>query len=397
LRIVFVTRRYWPAIGGIERVAVELARALHAGGQEVEVVAQRIDEGAEGWLTHTLREAPPFAPFEHDGISVRQFRLPLGRRVPLLPLAPEGIPLLPRLTSGHMRIVTGPWYGRVARPILMPLLKGADIAHVLGGAWASVAAVEAARALKIPVVVTPFVHPGFWRDDPASVRSYQRADRVLATLESDAEDLRRLGVAPDKIEVCGLPVPPVTTGRASHMHETDSAPLVLFVGARVPHKGIDRLREAARRVWAVRPDTRFAYVGPGAPLNERDERELDVGPVSDGDRGKWFERATLLCLPSSTESFGLVVAEAWSVHRPAVTSEIPVLRELIESAGGGLSVSREPDAVAAAIVSLLADPATAQRMGDAGFEYWQRKCRPQAVAERHLEVYDAVLRRATRH
>jgi glycosyltransferase involved in cell wall biosynthesis len=397
LRIVFVTRRYWPAIGGIERVAVELGRALHAGGHEVEVVAQRIDEGAEGWLTHTLREAPPFAPFEHDGIPVRQFRLPLALRAPLLPLALEGIPLVPRLTSGHMRILTGPWYGMVARPILMPLLRGADIAHVLGGAWASVAAVESARALNIPVVVTPFVHPGYWRDDPASVRSYQRADRVLATLERDAGDLRRLGVAPDTIEVCGVPVPPVAA-RRSHTRETDSAPLVLFVGARVPHKGIDVLREAARRVWAVRPDTRFAYVGPGTPLNERDERELDVGLVSDADRSRWFEHATLLCLPSSTESFGLVVAEAWSAHRPAVTSDIPVLRELIESSGGGLSVSREPDAVAAAIVGLLADPAITRRMGDAGFEYWQRKCRPQAVAERHLEIYDEVLRRrATRH
>jgi len=274
-------------------------------------------------------------------------------------------------------------YGGVAAGELAPFLRGADIVHVLGGAWVSVAAVEAARALNLPVVVTPFVHRGYWRDDPGSVRSYRRADAVVATLESDAEELRELGVPSNKIEVFGLPVPAVGDTNT----RPQLPPLIVFVGARVPHKGVDVLRRAARLVWSTRPDARFAFIGPGGRLSGLDRRELDVGAVTDNELSGWLERATLLSLPSSTESFGLVIAEAWSVGRPVVTSDIPVLQELVDRSGGGLAVPREPGRLAAAILELVANPSRAEAMGRAGLELWQSEYRPQAVAGRHLALY----------
>jgi len=381
VRIAVVTRRYWPAVGGIERVAQELARALCAAGHEVFIVAQRTDEGPATWLTHTVREAPAFASFEHEGASVRQFRLSAARRIALLPLAHEAIPRVPRITAGKTRLATAPLYERVAAPALAPLLDGSDVVHVLGGAWISVAAVPAARRLGLPVAVTPFVHRGFWRDDPASVRSYLQADAVLATVEHDAADLRALGVPAELISVCGLPVSAVARrpGNAER--------LVLFVGARVGHKGVGILRRAARLVWEHEPDVRFAYVGSGPSLDDPDSRELDVGPVSDEERGDWFSRAAVLCLPSASESFGLVVAEAWSAGKPVVTSRIGVLRELVEGARGGLAVEREPHAVADALLRLLQRPAEAGELGRAGREYWNANFRPERVAARHLELY----------
>jgi glycosyltransferase involved in cell wall biosynthesis len=392
VRIALVTRRFWPAVGGIERVVAELGQALRALGSEVEILAQRVDGGPNGWLTHTVCEAPEFAAFEYGGLPVRQVRLPLRRRLPLLPLALEGIPLLPRLTRGQTRRLTAPLYGRVAAGELAPQLEGADVVHVLGGAWLSIAAVEAARRLRLPVLVTPFVHRGYWRDDPGSVRSYRRADAVIATLESDAQELRELGVPSDKIEVCGLPVPAV--GEIDTRPELP--PLIVFVGARVPHKGVDVLRCAARQVWSRRPDARFAFVGPGGRLSGLDRRELDVGAVSDDELGRWLERATLLSLPSSTESFGLVVAEAWSVGRPVVTSDIPVLQELVDRSGGGLAVPREPGRLAVAILEVLENPSRAGAMGRAGLGLWQREYRPEAVAGRHLALYASVSRRTRR-
>ncbi len=263
--------------------------------------------------------------------------------------------------------------------------------HVLGGAWVSVAGVAAARVLGLPVVVTPFVHPGYWRDDPASLRSYRRADAVLATLESDAADLERLGVPRELISVCGLPVP----GVSGH-HVKDGDPLAVFVGARVPHKGVDLLRGAARLVWERVPEARFAYVGPGPRLEDPDPRELDVGALPDEARDEWLARATVLCLPSASESFGLVVAEAWSAHTPVVTSDIPVLKELVEAARGGLAVPREAQALADALSTLLADRGEAERLGEAGYRHWDAQYRPERVAVRHVAVYSALLE-ASRH
>jgi glycosyltransferase involved in cell wall biosynthesis len=383
VKVALVVRRYWPAVGGIERVAAELAHALRGLGHEVEVVAQRVDEGPQTWLTHLVTEPPAFDAFERDGVRVRQFRLPRARRAALLPLAYEAIPLLPRLTGNRTRRVTAPWYERVAAPAITPLLGDADVVHVLGGAWISTAAVEAARRSRTPVVVTPFVHRGYWRDDPASVRSYRRADAVLATTEADAAELRAVGVPAAAIAVCGLPVPGV-----QREVEREREPLVVFAGARVPHKGLHLVREAARLVWTEEPDVRFAYIGPGAALANLDPREFDVGAISDEERDEWLGRAWALALPSASESFGLVVAEAWSARTPVVTSEIPVLQELVTRARGGLTVPRTATANARAILALVRDRELARGLGESGFSFWNRELRSEAIALRHVELYE---------
>ena len=133
--------------------------------------------------------------------------------------------------------------------------------------------------------------------------------------------------------------------------------MVLFVGQRRPTKRYELLLAAAPLVWRRHPDALFAFVGPGAPLPTGDPRILDVGRVSDAERGAWLGRATMLCLPSVSESFGMVVAEAWSQGLPVVVSDIPVLRELVTASGGGIVARPDPDAMADAIGALLADPA----------------------------------------
>jgi glycosyltransferase involved in cell wall biosynthesis len=367
-----------------------LAGSLGELGHSVSVVAQRVDPGPHGWLTHTVREAPRFEPFDHAGARVRQFRLPRAARALLAPLAHEAVPLIPRLTRGRTRPASAWLYARVAAPVIAPLLAEADVVHVLGGAWVSVAAVAAARSLGLPSVVTPFVHVGYWRDDPASLISYRSAGLVLATTEADAADLERIGVPRTSIVIAGLPVPGITA------NADPEGPLVLFLGARSPHKGVDVLRAAARETWRVLPKARFAFVGPGAALPDLDQRELDVGPVSDAARATWMSRASLVALPSASESFGLVVAEAFSASRPVVTSDIPVLRELVERSGGGFAVKREPRSVAEAIVAVLSETDRASAMGRAGHDFWRRTYEPRAVAERHITAYAAALSRRAR-
>jgi glycosyltransferase involved in cell wall biosynthesis len=245
--------------------------------------------------------------------------------------------------------------------------------------------VDVARA---PVVISPFAHPGAWGMDAASIRAYREADAVLATIEADAEVYRGAGV--EDVRVVGLPVPAVAAPGPR-----DDPPLVLFLGARRNTKGVDLLLDSAQIVWRSAPDVRFAFVGPGPELGRRDERLLDVGAVDEEQRGRWLGRARVLCLPSESESFGLVVAEAWTARTPAVVSDIPVLRDLVTRDGGGLAAERTPQAMAGALLTLVGDEAAARRMGDAGHAHWEREYRPEAVARRHLAVYDEVLSRAS--
>jgi len=390
VRVAIVTRRYWPAIGGVERVAMNLGETLVAAGHEVRVVGQCVDEGRFGRMTHIIRENLCFAPFEHGGVSVVQFRPTRRRRALLLPFGLELIPLMGRLSQRRLRRHSAAYYSAVVRPVLAPLLADADVVHVLGGEVMAYAAVDAARRAGIPSAISPFAHPGDWGFDAGSIRAYREAGAVIATTRADAAIYRGAGVEPERLRVVPLPVPPIAHAPAAADDELPvpgDAPLVVFLGARRSTKGVDLLLAAAAHVWDAHPHARFAFVGPGEPLRAGDDRILDVGRVEDAERGRWLERAQLLCLPSSSESFGMVVGEAWSESVPVVVSDIPVLRELVEDSGGGLVAPREEQALAAAISTLLSDPERARALGAAGNEFWRRRLAPAAVCAQHLEIY----------
>jgi glycosyltransferase involved in cell wall biosynthesis len=390
MRVTFVTRRYWPAIGGVERVAMILGETLAEQGHHVKVVAQCVDEGRFGRMTHIIRENKRFSPFSHGGVKVVQFRPSRLRRVPLLPFALELIPFGGRISGRWLRKHTSGYYAAIVQSVLAPLLADADVVHVLGGEVMAVAAVDTAHHLDKPVAISPFAHPGEWGFDAGSIRAYRSADVVIATTQADAAIYRGAGVKEEAVAVIGPPVAPMPAAAAASLLAPvpDGSPLIVFLGARRPTKGVDVLLEAAPRVWEHHPSAHFAFVGPGEPLADEDARLLDVGPVSDVDRGMWLSRADLLCLPSTSESFGLVVPEAWSQSTPVVVSDVPVLRELVGASGGGILAERDPAAMAKAIGSLLDDPARARALGQAGYDYWRAQLAPGAVAERHLAIYE---------
>jgi glycosyltransferase involved in cell wall biosynthesis len=397
VRIVFVTRQCWPAVGGVEQVVESLSQAYLDRDHEVTVVAQCIDELHFGRMTHIIHERLKFSPFTHNGVSVVQFRPSRRRRALLLPFAAELIPFAGRISNRWLRAHTSGYYATVVRGALAPLIADADVVHVLGSNLLAVAAVETAHAQGKAVAISPFAHLGEWGDDAGSVRAYLHADAVLATTEADAADYRSLGVPAAQMHVVGLPVPDMlATTEADAVDSAHGEPppgdgqLVLFLGQRRPTKRIELLLAATEHVWRTNPEARFAFVGPGSPLPAGDPRILDVGRVSDAARGRWLARADVLCLPSSSESFGLVVAEAWSQRVPVVVSDIPVLRELVSDSGGGRVASADPASFAQAIGSLLDDPDLARSLGRAGYDYWSTRLTPDAVAERHIGIYEQI-------
>ena len=393
MHIVFVTRQYWPAVGGVERVIENLGEAYLERGHEVTVVAQCVDELHFGRMTHVIRERMRFSPFTHRGISVVQFRPSRRRRTLLLPLAAELIPFGGRVSRKWVGTYSSAYYTAVVRGVLEPLLAGGDIVHVMGSNFMAVAAVESAHTLGLGVALSPFAHLGEWGDDSVSIRAYLRADAVLATTNADAAVYSGLGVPQDKLHVAGLPVPnALIEGEVpdAALPPADG-PLVVYLGQRRPTKRVPLLLAATEHVWRTHPQARFAFVGPGAPLDSADPRILDIGRVSDVERGRWLERADVLCLPSSSESFGLVVGEAWSLGVPVVTSDIPVLQEIVGASGGGLVARPDPRSFGEAISELLGDPDAAHAMGRAGHDYWEAELAPDPVAERHLEIYERII------
>lgn len=386
-RIVFVTRKSWPAAGGAEAVLRVLARGL-AEDHEVRVLAQRIHDGPIEPYGDVTSPEPAFEPFRDGGALVEPLRVSaVGRAV----VSSESVRRRGSERLRRSRDIpegTHRWYARVVGTEIARRAQRADVLHIFCGGNLAVAAVEAGRALGVPVVATPYAHPGHWDDDPASGAAYRAASRVMATTQTDADVYRRLGVDDSRIELGAICSPALPVGGATGIREREEldGPLVVFVGLRREHKGVDLLLESAPLVARRHPDVVFAFVGPGDRLPLQ-AHILDVGPVEELTKAAWIEAADVLCLPSAGESFGLVVTEAWSLGTPVVTSDLPVLRELVEACGGGLVAERNPSAIATALAQVLSDPEEAKRRGESGRSYWYENYRAEAFIARHAEIY----------
>jgi len=391
MRIGFVAPRAWPAVGGAESFLHHLARAL-AEEHEVSVVALAAEtaRGDEGRLWDSLCAPKPFAPFRDGGAAVVPLPLSPGRRAALLPLGFQVVPGLRRYGYGRARVAAARWYAQVVGPVAARALGEVDVVQVWQSGFVAAAGVRAAELLGVPSVVMASLHPGSWGDDPASVSVYRRASAAAAQLEGEAEAFRQLGVPSERIRVTGACSPGVATGSGSALRARlgIDGPLVLFVGSRRPYKGADLLAAATPEIAARVPGVHVALVGPGVAPVAAHPALLDVGEVDESERAAWLDAADLLCLPSAGESFGIVVLEAWSVGTPVLTSDIPALRELVESAGGGWTAPREPAALADAIVRALVDPDELARRGERGRAAWAERYTPAAVAARFASLYE---------
>jgi glycosyltransferase involved in cell wall biosynthesis len=387
MRLLFVARRYWPALGGAESFLRDLAREL-AQRHAVTVLAQRVDDGPATRLSDSLSPPPTFEPFEDGGVRVRPLTLSAARRAALAPLVHQVVPGFRRHAYGRVRVAAAALYARAVAPVIDAGDAAPDVIHMWGGDLIAAAACRAAGQRRIPCVITPFAHTQQYGTGPADVFAYRRADRVVALLETDAAVYRALGVPAARVVVSGVGSPGVPSGGGTALRRDRriDGPLVVFLGVRRPYKGFRLVLEAAPLVHAARPDVRFAFVGPGPRVAEHDG-VIDAGVVDDAERGAWLDAADALCLPSEAEIFPVSFLEAWSVATPVIASDIPTLDELVRRSGGGVVCPRTAPAVAEAVLNLVADSARAAALGRAGHAYWSQHGTIEAAALRHDALY----------
>ena len=81
----------------------------------------------------------------------------------------------------------------------------------------------------------------------------------------------------------------------------------------------------------------------------------------------WLARAHVFALPSNYESLGIAVLEGMAAGLPVVATRVGGVQELVRpGVTGELVPPGDPGAMAEALVSVLGDPDTAMRMGNAG-------------------------------
>jgi glycosyltransferase involved in cell wall biosynthesis len=202
-----------------------------------------------------------------------------------------------------------------------------------------------------------------------------RAAAVVAGSRALADDARALGAHDVRIVPTGVDIP-------ADVVPPDEPPHVLYVGRLSEEKGVLELAAAARDLpLVVAGAGHLASRVPGL-----------VGPVPPRELGGYYDRASVVAVPSRREGYGLTAREAMAHGRPVVASAVGGLLEAIDDGVTGVLVPpRDVAALREALEDLLVDAAKRKRLGAAARAYAVEHFSREAEVEALLAVYAEAL------
>jgi glycosyltransferase involved in cell wall biosynthesis len=219
------------------------------------------------------------------------------------------------------------------------------------------------------------------------------AGLVHATAETEIEAVRALGITSP---VALIPNGVVMPSDAETAHFAAQPRTLLFLSRLHPKKGVDRLLRAWAQVQADFPAWELRIVGPDsdgyAATLAALARALDAqrvafhGPAFGDAKTAHFQTAQLFVLPTHSENFGLVVAEALAHGIPAIVSRGAPWQGLIDQ-NCGYWIDNSVPAIAACLTDALRrSPAELREIGLRGRAWmlrdfsWQERTRSMVDA-----------------
>ena len=226
-------------------------------------------------------------------------------------------------------------------------------------------------------------------------------DRYIAISRGVQEQMVRDGIPADRIRIVhsGIDLRRFDGARPhDYAAEFGFAPgtrIVLDVAAFGWHKAQEFLVRAAPHILAAFPETRIVLVGDGeceaAVRAEAQSLGLDREIVFTGFRDdvpSLLAGADCFVMCSVLEGLCTSLLDALALRRPAVGSAVGGIPEvLLDGVTGLLVPPRDPEALAAAVLRGLGDPALAARLGDEGRRHVEREFTLDTMVDGTLGVY----------
>jgi glycogen synthase len=292
----------------------------------------------------------------------------------------------------------------------------ADIVHT--HTWyASLAGFMAKLLYRVPFVATVHslepLRP--WKEEQLG-RSYhlttwaekvalENADRIVAVSQnSRGEILEHFNVDPNRVVVIhnGIdlevwkPNPSEATRRAFGVADD----YVLFVGRTSRQKGMVHLIDAMQHVdpgvqlvcCTSAPDTPEIEAEIAAKVAEQ-PRVLWINTLLREDQYiELYTHARVFACPSVYEPFGIINLEAMACETPVVASAVGGIKEVVvPDVTGQLVPPGDPQALAAAINSVLQNRSKGHRMGLAGRRRVEEHFAWSSIARKTLDMYQELL------
>jgi len=301
MRILHISKYYYPYRGGVETVCQDLAESSKRKGDEVAVICfndgkkSRTDDVngitiyRVGALITIARQALSLSYYHKMKKVISDFKPDIihfhwANPFPaalLLMIIPKDVKLV---VHWHMDIIKQKTLYKLIKPIETRLLKRAD------------------RIL----VTSPL-----YMDYSIPLQQYKnKIDVVANAIRSENFDIR----SGDEEKIKEI------------RQKYDNKDIVFFIGRHVMYKGLPYLLEAEKK---VKSDCVFVIAGKG-PLTEelmascKADRVHFIGRISDDELRQYLYASKIFAFPSITknEAFGIALAEAMYCGTPAVTFHI---------------------------------------------------------------------------
>jgi glycosyltransferase involved in cell wall biosynthesis len=182
--------------------------------------------------------------------------------------------------------------------------------------------------------------------------------------------------------------------------EREAGRIIVTNSADTPLKGLNFLLQA---VYRLSRKHRIRLVVVGKP--KKNGRVLELvrtlgighlvtftGRISHDEFVRQYAKASVAVVPSVYEGFGLPAGEAMACGVPVVSTTGGALPEVVGDAGI-LVPHSDSEALAAALLSVLEDPAYARRLSEAGYRRVQNHLTWRAAAEKTVAAYRRVMER----
>lgn len=323
--------KFWPVLGGVEKVMLDLTRGLSARNIECDMLCAAADGAPRVFALNSCGNV----------IAVRTLLKASGTMI-----APQMVSVLRRIAPRYDIIHVHHPDPMAALALFLSGYKGKVVLH-----WHS-------DILRQRLLLQAYRPLQRWL--------LRRADRVICTSPRYAEGSGALRSVADKLECVPIGVAPVIPDPDAVdqvRRQTRGKRIIFSLGRMVPYKGFDSLIAAASRL----PDDYLVVIAGSGPLHQSLSRLVDQrglagkvimpGRISDRERDAWIGAASVFCLPSveKTEAYGVVLVESMSAGLPVVATEIPGSGTSWVNAHGvsGLNVPcSAPDKLAEALIKV---------------------------------------------
>ena len=383
-RLVLISRRFWPLVGGAEVMMANLAAGFQAAGHQVTLL--------------TARWHPSWpAEIQHRGVRVVRLSQPALR-------------------------MWGTWkYMRGVSQWLHSQRGKFDLVYVSMLKHGAYAALGEARRGKFPVVLRAegagLSGDCQWQLDARGGRWIKRRCFQAASLVAPSAAIQReliaAGYPRDRIQPVfnGVEIPPPhppdprphARARPRPIHPIMSlspeTPLVVYTGRLHRDKGLEHLLRAWSAVQQQHPLARLWLVGEGPDRHRLQDLVEALGLLACVTLTGAFDNidevlqaADAFVLPSLEEGMSLSLLEAMAAGLPVVATDIPGNRQLITPGQHGLLVPAEnPVALADSLNQLLSNPSLSASLGTSARQLITASYSLPHSIQSHLDLFSQLL------